>query len=65
MHPDGSKNECLDVRRAAFESNTPVEMSGTYHLSIDNSDTIATVLADGLSMGRPRSDWWAPIFASL
>ena len=39
-----------------------------YHISIGNPlETIATVLAlkiGGFSMGRPRSDWRAPIFAS-
>jgi hypothetical protein len=72
IHPNGNKNKCLDVRGAAFEDNTPVDMSAiseSYHLSsIDNFlDTIATVLAlkiGGFSTGRPRSDWRAPTFAS-
>ena len=40
IHPNGNKNKCLDVRGAAFENNTPVDMSAiseSYHLSsIDN-----------------------------
>ena len=77
IHPNGNKNKCLDVRGAAFENNTPVNMSAIFskprHLHDTNwlinffLDTIAMVLAlktGGFSMGRRRSDWRAPIFVS-